>query len=97
MDEYMKKRILDSMNETMEITVKKQVSFLMLEKYLKGYGEEASEEDRNLVPLPFLLSEDWDQKNRILKEAIDENRLIKDCLLYPTIIEGYQEEEEKTH
>ena len=90
---YADKLINKSLNESEDINIKKQTTFLLQINYLKKYGREISDDNRDIVPILFEVSDDWDKKTKILVEAINENKKIIDCKLYPTILEGYHEED----
>jgi len=86
--EYAKELINKSLNVSTEELLEKRELYALLNKYLEQNGKTKDEDYTDVVPKDFIISDDIETKKEVLKDAINNNNLIKETETYLDIIEG---------
>ena len=86
--DYAKELIEKSLNISNEELLEKRELYALLKAYVVKNNKNREEDYSDIVPEAFDLSDDIKAKKEILKEAIENNKLINETTNYHSIIEG---------
>ncbi len=86
--DYAKELIDKSLNISTEELLEKRELYALLKAYVVKNNKNPEDDYSDIVPEAFDLSDDIKAKKEILKEAIENNKLINETTNYQSIIEG---------
>jgi len=95
LNQYVKTLMDDLESEDMSTKLKKLTYSELLDEYLIKHGKDKMLDDySDVVPVMFQISDDYDKKNKILEDAINNGILIENSTLFPDILEHVEIEKE---